>query len=73
MPRIQVMSPRGDDLLGEWGPDTTVEDLELIRKRFDEQRSKGFSAFLSKSATRLKSFSPDVREDIILIAPLVGG
>jgi hypothetical protein len=73
MPNIRVMSPKGDDLLAEWEPDTAVEDLNLISKRFDEQCAKGFSAFTSKSGTRLKSFSPEVEEDIIFIAPLVGG
>jgi|GraSoiStandDraft_35_1057300.scaffolds.fasta_scaffold447890_2 hypothetical protein len=73
MPKIQVMSPKGDDLFAEWGIDTGVEDLKLIGKRFDEQCAKGFSAFTSVSATRVKSFSPEIQEDIVFIAPLIGG
>jgi hypothetical protein len=73
MPKIQVMSPRGDDLCAEWGPDTGVEDFQLIKRRFDALRAKGFSAFTTKSATRVDHLSPDIQEDIIFIAPLVGG
>jgi len=72
MPTIRVMSAKGDDLLEKWDIDTGVEDLKLISKRFDVQCAKGFSAFTT-SGTRLKSFSPEIQEDIIFIAPLVGG
>jgi hypothetical protein len=50
-----------------------LEDLELVRKRFDEQCAKGFSAFTSKSGSRLRSFAPDIQEDIIFVPPLIGG
>ena len=73
MPRIQVMSSRGDDLMAEWGSATTPEDAALIRRSFEDLRAKGFTPFTSKSGVRVKNFVPEIDEDIIFIAPLIGG
>lgn len=73
MPKIQVMSGNGDDLFAEWGSATGAEDLENINRRFHQLRAKGYSAFTTTSATRIDDFSPDIEEDIIFIAPLIGG
>ena len=73
MPRIGIMSHRGDDVFAEWGKETNPDDLRAIADRFKEQRGKGFSAFKIQSSTRVDSFSPDIDEDMIFIAPLIGG
>jgi hypothetical protein len=67
------MSSRGDDLIAEWGNTTTAEDLAAIRKRFEDLRAKGFTPFRSRTAARVQSFGPEIDEDIIFIAPLIGG
>ncbi len=73
MPRIEVMSVRGDDLLAEWGRDTGTEDLKSISQRFKGLRAKGYSAFTVHSGRRLDAFDPEIEENVIFIAPLVGG
>lgn len=73
MPRIEIMTAKGDDLLAEWGCDTRGEDLAKISHEFGEMRAKGFSAFTVQSGRRVDDFDPDIEEDIIVIAPLVGG
>ena len=73
MPKIQVMSGNGDDLFAEWESETGAADLKNISRRFHQLRAKGYSAFTTTSATRIDNFSPDIEEDIIFIAPLIGG
>jgi len=73
MPRIGIISHRGDDLFAEWGKETNPDDLRAIAERFKEQRAKGYSAFTIHTARRVDSFSPDIEEDMIFIAPLIGG
>ncbi len=67
------MSHRGDDLFAEWGKETNSDELKAIAERFNEQRGKGSSAFTIHTARRVDSFSPDIEEDMIFIAPLIGG
>jgi hypothetical protein len=73
MPKIEIMSHRGDDLFAEWGADTKVEDIKAIAEWFKEQRGKGFSAFTAQTGNRVDEFNPDIHENIIFIAPLIGG
>ena len=72
MPRIEVMSSRGDDLVAEWGTESTAEDLANIRKRFEDLCTKGFTPFGCRSAAPVRAFGPEINEDIIFIAPLTG-
>lgn len=74
MPRIEVMSPtKGDDLLAEWGEDTGVENLRGIKQKFEALQSKGYRAFTVRTGHRVDAFDPRIEEDIVFIAPLVGG
>lgn len=73
MPRIEIMTAKGDDLLAEWGKDTEEENLKSISQRFRALRATGYSAFTVHSGRRVDNFDPDIEEDIIFIAPLVGG
>jgi len=73
MPRIEIMSHRGDDLFAEWGRETNPDDLKAIAERFKEQRAKGFSAFTAQTGNRVDEFNSDIEEDLIMIAPLIGG
>ncbi len=70
---IEIMSHRGDDVFAGWGKETNPDDLRAIADRFKEQRGKGFRAFTIHTARRVDSFSPDIEEDMIFIAPLIGG
>ena len=72
MPRIQVMSSRGDDLVAEWGTESTADDLAGIARRFDDLCTKGFTPFTSRSAAPVRRFIPEITEDIIFVAPLIG-
>ena len=45
MPRIGIMSHRGDDLFAEYGKEANPDELRAIAERFNEQRAKGFRAF----------------------------
>ena len=71
--RIEIMSRRGDEVFAEWSGDTPAVDLEAIAARFQAQRTKGFRAFGAVSGRRVDVFDAAVTEDLVFIAPVVGG
>ena len=71
--RIEVMASNGDDLLAEWNATTSAAELRAISQRFQAQRGKGFRAFGARSGQRVDHFDPDLQEDVVFIAPMIGG
>lgn len=71
--RIEVMSSKGDEVFAEWNGETPAVDLDAIATRFQAQRHRGFRAFGSVSGQRVDVFDPNLTEDLVFIAPVVGG
>ena len=70
--KIRVMTLAGDELLAEVNENTTQDDLAWIDQQFQDLKRRGYSPF-TRSGTRIKTFSPDLKDDILFVAPLVGG
>ncbi|MDH3445124.1 MAG: hypothetical protein OEN50_14450 [Deltaproteobacteria bacterium] len=70
--KIEVMSRSGHDLLAEVTRDSTAAELAFAGNRFSEFKAKGYLAFTRKGV-RLDRFSPEIDDDVVFIAPLVGG
>ena len=71
--KIRVMGRSGDLMVGEVTHETSREELKWIEDQWREMSRRGYSAFGTKSGQRLKSFEPDLGEDVIFVAQLVGG
>ncbi len=70
--KIRVMTRAGDELLAEVNENTTQDELGWIDQQFQDLKRRGFSP-LTRSGTRITTFSPDLKDDILFVAPLVGG
>lgn len=71
--KIEIMARTGHELLAEVSENTSRGELQWINQQFRELRRRGYNAFGVRSGQRVKSFSTDLNEDIVFIAPLVGG
>jgi len=71
--RIEIMSRKGDAVFAEWNGETPAVDLEAIAARFQAQRTKGFRAFGAVSGRHVDAFDAALTEDLVFIAPVVGG
>ncbi len=70
--KIEVMSRSGHDLIAEVNKESTATELAFAVDRFSEFKAKGYQAF-TRNGSRLDGFSPEIDDDIVFIAPLVGG
>jgi hypothetical protein len=71
--RIEIMSRRGDEVFAEWNTETPAAELQAIAERFAAIQRRGYRAFGSVSGTRVDAFDANVAEDLVFIAPVVGG
>jgi hypothetical protein len=71
--RIEIMTRKGDEVFAEWDAQTPVEELQAIAERFAAIQRQGYRAFGSLTGTRVDAFDPAVLEDLVFIAPVVGG
>jgi len=72
--KIEVMARSGDELLAaDVTENTSSEELQWIDREFRDLLRRGYSAFGVQSGMRIDHFSPQIGEDLIIIAPLVGG
>ena len=70
--KIQVMSKSGDSVLAEVTNETSVEELALVTLQFRKLQANGYRAF-TRRGVRVDRFSPEIDEDIVFVAPLMGG
>lgn len=70
--KIRVMTRAGDELLAEVNENTTQDEIAWIDRQFQDLKRRGYSP-LTRSGTRIKTFSPELKDDILFVAPLVGG
>ncbi len=71
--KLLAMSTSGDEAIAEWNAASTTQELAHIDEEFSSFIAKGFSAFLLDSGVRVRNFSPEITEDIFLVAPVAGG
>ncbi len=71
--KIEVMARSGDELLADVTENTSPEELQWIDREFRDLLRRGYSAFGVQSGMRIDHFSSQIGEDLIIIAPLVGG
>jgi hypothetical protein len=71
--RIEVMSSKGDELLAEWDARSSPAELNDIAQDFGLLRAKGYRAFGAVTGLRADHFNAEIDEDLIFIAPMVGG
>ncbi len=71
--RIEIMSKKGDEVFAEWTAQTPAEELQTIAERFAAIRRRGYRAFGAVSGKRVDAFDADIDEDLVFIAPVVGG
>ena len=71
--RIELMSRKGDEVFAEWTQETGAAELEAIAQRFRALQGQGYRAFGAVSGRRVDTFTPSVDEDLVFIAPVVGG
>jgi len=71
--RIEVMSSKGDELLAEWDVRSSPAELSDIAEAFCTLRGRGYRAFGAVTGRRVDRFIAEVDEDLIFIAPMVGG
>jgi hypothetical protein len=71
--RVELMSRKGHDVLGEWDRTMAMERLEALDREVQDYLRRGYNAFGATSNQRLERIAPDCDEDVVLIAPVVGG
>jgi hypothetical protein len=71
--RVELMSRKGHDVLGEWDRTMALERLEALDREVQDYLRRGYNAFGAASNQRLEHVGPDCEEDVVLIAPVVGG
>ncbi len=71
--KIEVMTRSGDECLAEINENTSPEELQWIDQQFQELRKKGYSAFTKHEGRRVDNFDRTLDDDLILVAPIVGG
>ena len=71
--RIFVMSRNGDDVLGEWTPGCSTAEIADLEVKFARLRSRGYRAFGVSSGSRFDRLATAIDEDLLLVAPMVGG
>jgi hypothetical protein len=71
--RVELMSRKGHDVLGEWDHTMALERLEALDQQVQHYLRQGYNAFGAVSSQRLEHVGPDCEEDVVLIAPVVGG
>lgn len=71
--RIEVMSNKGDELLAEWDARSSPAELNDIVEAFGLLRGKGYRAFGAVTGQRVDGFNAGIDEDLVFIAPMVGG
>lgn len=71
--RIEIMSKKGHEVLAEWSGDTSAAELLEVAARFRAKRHRGYRAFGAVSGKPVDDFTPEIDEDLVFIAPLVGG
>lgn len=70
--KIEIMARDGHQLLAEIREDTSLEELRWVDHQLRQFRQKGYSTF-TRSGQRVNGVNVDLDEDLVLIAPLVGG
>lgn len=71
---LRKLSPRGDDLIAEWEPDTvTPERLQEIQREFDQLMQRGYLAadVTDQRNVLVNEFDPNA--DLLLIPRMAGG
>jgi hypothetical protein len=71
--RVEVMSEKGHEVLGEWDRRQAMLRLQELDKQLQSYLRRGYSAFGAQSGQRLKALHPERDEDVVLIAPMIGG
>ena len=71
--RIEIMSRKGDEVFAEWNAETSEEEFRAIAERFAAIQRQGYRAFGTVSGARVNAFDANVVEDLVFIAPVVGG
>lgn len=71
--RIEVMSRQGDEVFAEWTRESSAAELQDIAERFRALQERGYRAFGAVSGQRVDAFAATVDEDLVFIAPVVGG
>ena len=71
--RVEVMSEKGHEVLGEWDRTQAMVRLQELDRHLHWYLSKGYNAFGAQSGQRLEALDPKSDEDVVLIAPMIGG
>jgi hypothetical protein len=71
--RIEVMSPKGHETIAEVDEQTSREEIDRLDAELQKLMSQGYSAFLKESGLKVSKIDPTVKEDVVVIAPVMGG
>ncbi len=71
--KLEVMTRKGHELLAEVNNHSGDKDLEWIDEQFQRLRKRGYSSFTKRDGRRVDYFDRNLDDDLILVAPIVGG
>lgn len=71
--KILKMSRAGDEVIGSWTPESPVAEVGRAENAFLAMQLRGYNAFGIDSGRRIDAFEPGIDEDVLFVAPMVGG
>ena len=71
--KIEVMSHKGHEILAEIDEKTSPAELDRLDVELKKLMDQGYSAFLKESGLKVDKIDPTVKEDVVVIAPVMGG
>jgi len=71
--KIEVMSHKGHDILAEVDEKTSPEELDRLDAELKKFMDQGYTAFLKESGLKVDKIDPAIKEDVVVIAPVMGG
>ena len=71
--KIELMSHKGHEVLAEIDEKTRPAELDRLDAEFKKLIDQGYTAFLKESGLKVDKIDPRVREDVVVIAPVMGG
>ncbi|MBI1748327.1 MAG: hypothetical protein HYR55_17360 [Acidobacteria bacterium] len=71
--KIEVMSHKGHELLSEVDEKTSPAELDRLDSELKKLMDQGYSAFLKESGLKIEKIDPSIKEDVVVIAPVMGG
>lgn len=71
--KIEVMSNKGHEIIADVDEKTSPAELDRLDAELKKLMDQGYTAFLKESGLKIDKIDPSIKEDVVIIAPVMGG